>query len=617
MDRYAGHAVIIRFLLSLPRRIRRWLVRAQMDSVEAALAIAAGDAARDRREWKEAALQYRRALEARPGLTGIRVQLGNMLKECGELTDAEAQYRVALEDEPKNADTYLQLGHVLKLQVRLNEACDAYLAAACLDPHLQSARTELRAAGLSDVLIERHTFAATQYNAEHFGTTTAPDNKSRTPIDAGYPIAVRGLIREVGRDFIIGDMQDVSHEMLPLTLVCRDSQRELAVTVIDRDTELATTYPRTIPFRLDIKKAVTKGVLRVTLEPAGIELVGSPLVLPDENGSALMERISRLEDYIARSNPPGDLVAQLERRLTPHVTRIAADRLERVIRYQREAFERQLLLVQSRLVGLQGPLPPADPVPAPTSISFAAHDEFPGLGWGIVDIGPGGAMVRHVSQRAWLSTRLAKGCGAVLQVQIPEEVNRAQLARLSAGAAGNRIPYWIGYRRASDEQPAHWRMAALVPVSAIEPDGTLTCFIDRANGLRGNADDEGIPISLVTLNSIPSLSSFDFACNEKDWWVVQEDAAGQSLTLVLPGLITSTDVQLEMVFATEISSPDVVLNDHRLTLEGGANGKFVANVLASVWAVGRPNLLRVRSDAYLLSLGSGTADHALLPAISG
>ena len=104
-----------------------------------------GDAARDARNWPEAARHYRQALASQPGLMPIWVQLGHALKEQGDYAEAELAYRRAMALDPSIADTHLQLGHLLKLRGRRMQAIDAYATASRLDPQLVSARDALHA----------------------------------------------------------------------------------------------------------------------------------------------------------------------------------------------------------------------------------------------------------------------------------------------------------------------------------------------------------------------------------------------------------------------------------------------------------------------------------------
>ena len=119
-------------------------VRRELDELVPHL-VAAGDRARDRRDWPEAARSYRHALDRQPGLTAIWVQLGHALKEQGGYGEAEAAYRRALALDPTIADTHLQLGHLLKLTARRPEALVAYASALQLDAELGDARDALQA----------------------------------------------------------------------------------------------------------------------------------------------------------------------------------------------------------------------------------------------------------------------------------------------------------------------------------------------------------------------------------------------------------------------------------------------------------------------------------------
>lgn len=113
---------------------------------------ARADAARDRRDWAEAALAYGQFVARAPGDAGMRVQLGHALKESGDVRAAEGAYRAALAVEPDNPDTWLQLGHALKLLDRRADALEAYAEALARDPDFAPARQELVAAGRRDRL---------------------------------------------------------------------------------------------------------------------------------------------------------------------------------------------------------------------------------------------------------------------------------------------------------------------------------------------------------------------------------------------------------------------------------------------------------------------------------
>jgi lipopolysaccharide biosynthesis regulator YciM len=116
--------------------------------------IANGNRARDQRDWKDAAVWYRKALEADPQRPAIWVQLGHALKEQGDRVGGEKAYRRSLELAYNVADTHLQLGHVLKLQGRIPEAAQAYFKALVLDDAFAYARMELVGLGYSQSEIE-------------------------------------------------------------------------------------------------------------------------------------------------------------------------------------------------------------------------------------------------------------------------------------------------------------------------------------------------------------------------------------------------------------------------------------------------------------------------------
>lgn len=101
-----------------------------------------GDIANASRQWAEAEIAYRNALELNPRLAHIWVQYGHALKEQGKLGDAEQAYWRSLSLD-RVADTYLQLGHVLKLESRFEEAKLAYATSRALNPALTDATEEL------------------------------------------------------------------------------------------------------------------------------------------------------------------------------------------------------------------------------------------------------------------------------------------------------------------------------------------------------------------------------------------------------------------------------------------------------------------------------------------
>jgi len=74
-----------------------------------------GDAARDAREWTAARDIYAEVLRRKPGLPGVWVQYGHVLKEAGFVAEALEAYRHSDSLRPNIADTHLQIGRALIL----------------------------------------------------------------------------------------------------------------------------------------------------------------------------------------------------------------------------------------------------------------------------------------------------------------------------------------------------------------------------------------------------------------------------------------------------------------------------------------------------------------------
>ena len=103
-----------------------------------------GNAARDRRNWSEAAAAFRQALQSAPELAHIWVQLGNMTKEQGLKEEAEAAYLQAVQLRPSDAEPLLQLGHLFNKAGQYEKAGRYYLRTFEADPHLIDAVTALQ-----------------------------------------------------------------------------------------------------------------------------------------------------------------------------------------------------------------------------------------------------------------------------------------------------------------------------------------------------------------------------------------------------------------------------------------------------------------------------------------
>jgi len=101
-----------------------------------------GDAARDRRDWREAAWLYEQVLQANSSLHAIRVQLGHAYKELGDFDRASLNYHAVLELTPSDDDLHLQIGHLEKLKGNLPEAAAYYRKAIELNPANSDASVE-------------------------------------------------------------------------------------------------------------------------------------------------------------------------------------------------------------------------------------------------------------------------------------------------------------------------------------------------------------------------------------------------------------------------------------------------------------------------------------------
>jgi len=104
-----------------------------------------GNAARDSRQWAEAAKYYSQAVAANPRNGPIWVQLGNMRKDAGQFDLAAESYDQAIRRMPFNADPYVQLGHLRKLQGDSIGARRAFRMALERDGMNRNADTELKA----------------------------------------------------------------------------------------------------------------------------------------------------------------------------------------------------------------------------------------------------------------------------------------------------------------------------------------------------------------------------------------------------------------------------------------------------------------------------------------
>ena len=94
----------------------------------------AADAARDQRDWSNAARLYGELVAADPTAHAIAVQLGHAYKEMGEIEHAAQTYYAVLEKTPADDDLHLQIGHLEKMRGDFTAAAAHYKTAASLNP---------------------------------------------------------------------------------------------------------------------------------------------------------------------------------------------------------------------------------------------------------------------------------------------------------------------------------------------------------------------------------------------------------------------------------------------------------------------------------------------------
>jgi len=541
---------------------------------EAEAEATAGNQARDRRAWIEASVHYRQALFLRPGWTEIRVQLGNMLKEAGQPAEAEAAYRLAIDEMPDSADSHLQLGHALKLQSRHAEAREAYLIAARCDPYLESAQIELRSLGMSQRVIDQHIAAVTRRNAEQVEKYEA----AHKGIDRTISPALSGWISEIGRDYVAGELHGIDRDSLPLIVVCQADDGTMATCVIEAaQASIAggvdmASLPRPVPFRIDLSEMPlgTSPLFQITIGPKGIELVGSPFALPQPQGAALVERLIRLEEANARSQPPTDLVEQIERRLSARMMAAVTDRVESLLRFQKETFERELVAGSPREIAVDA---------LPSSLVYSAIEGFPGMGWSPRTTGPGGIPVRIMHGRASLSVPISMPGGAWLDALIAGPVRDSTLRGLTVWAYGNPVPFWISSTEASTHH-----LYAVFPLDAFA--GILTFSLH-------SEDDHGthaIPVKTLSLHGLGSCST---AVGDTLSATTICSPAGGCASYVWPAAAEATQAWIDVTTEVELRVSDIRVNGQPVGLAATAQG-FRLGPVALV--AGRPVIMRWNSE---------------------
>ena len=95
------------------------------------------------RDWHQAAMEFRRAVDALPGSPSAWMQLGQSLMQQGDHAAAAAAFGDALLLDDRRPETHLQLGRALAAAGLFSAAIDAYEAARRLQPSDDDATQEL------------------------------------------------------------------------------------------------------------------------------------------------------------------------------------------------------------------------------------------------------------------------------------------------------------------------------------------------------------------------------------------------------------------------------------------------------------------------------------------
>lgn len=190
--------------------------------------LAAGNHARDAKDWAKAASCYREALDLDPALTHIWIQFAHALKENGDLAEAERAYRRAETLDPTSAEPHLHLGHLRKVQGDLAGAGRCYLRAIQLEP------------GQIDAIAELQTLAlrSADVTPEALLDILAMDDDATQPLIDTVETAVervrasvRDLIVALGRDAAPSELATLQQLSAADNLVAEIGRRAAARTL--------------------------------------------------------------------------------------------------------------------------------------------------------------------------------------------------------------------------------------------------------------------------------------------------------------------------------------------------------------------------------------------------
>jgi len=105
-----------------------------------------GDAYLSARRPKDAAAEFRRALELSPGFVDVRMKLASALRDSGDAEAAAAELRRAVRDAPAYVPARLALGLACSAGGKLDEAIEQWEEVLRMDPGHRTAQLYLKLA---------------------------------------------------------------------------------------------------------------------------------------------------------------------------------------------------------------------------------------------------------------------------------------------------------------------------------------------------------------------------------------------------------------------------------------------------------------------------------------
>jgi tetratricopeptide (TPR) repeat protein len=105
-----------------------------------------GDAYFSARRSRDAAVEYRRALELAPAFVDLRLKLASALRESGELEAATGELRQAVQDAPAYVPARIALGLACSAAGKVQEAIEQWEEVLRMDPVHRTAQLYLKLA---------------------------------------------------------------------------------------------------------------------------------------------------------------------------------------------------------------------------------------------------------------------------------------------------------------------------------------------------------------------------------------------------------------------------------------------------------------------------------------